>query len=42
MDAGTRLELDHIFPISRGGAAVDQDNLQALCAPCNRAKGARP
>lgn len=34
------LQMDHIFPWSRGGA-TSYDNLQTLCGPCNRAKGAR-
>lgn len=32
------LQVDHIVPIVRGGSC-ELDNLQALCAPCNRAKG---
>lgn len=34
------LELDHIQPISRGGTD-DRWNLQTLCRPCNRRKGAK-
>ena len=34
-------EIDHIVPLSRGGTEAD-DNLQLLCRPCNRSKGARP
>lgn len=34
------LQMDHIVPWSRGGETT-VDNLQPLCGPCNRAKGAR-
>lgn len=34
------LTIDHILPESRGGSD-DDDNLQALCRPCNLSKGAR-
>jgi len=34
------LHIDHITPIARGGSN-ELANLQVLCAPCNRAKGAR-
>ena len=34
---GTRLEVDHIIPISKGGMTV-LDNLQTLCKECNRGK----
>ncbi len=34
------LELDHIHPQSLGGAHT-VDNLQAMCGPCNAAKGGR-
>ena len=34
------LEIDHIFPISRGGLTTE-DNLQTLCWKCNRPKGAK-
>ncbi len=32
------LEIDHIFPICKGGTN-DMDNLQVLCMKCNRSKG---
>lgn len=31
-------QIDHIFPVSRGGCS-DHDNLCVACQPCNRAKG---
>jgi 5-methylcytosine-specific restriction endonuclease McrA len=34
-------EVDHIIPISRGGAAYDIDNLQLTHAKCNRQKSNR-
>lgn len=33
----TALTMDHIVPRSRGGLTTDE-NLQALCKPCNEAK----
>lgn len=33
------LQFDHIIPVALGGATT-VENLQILCAPCNRAKGA--
>lgn len=34
------LEIDHIIPLSKGGATV-RSNLQTLCWKCNRSKGAK-
>ena len=34
---GTRLECDHIIPVSRGGSH-DDDNLTTSCFTCNRSK----
>ncbi|MBN6210644.1 MULTISPECIES: HNH endonuclease [Ralstonia] len=36
--ATSNLVIDHVVPIVRGGSC-DESNLQALCDPCNRAKG---
>lgn len=33
------LQFDHVIPVALGGAS-GPENLQLLCAPCNRAKGA--
>ncbi|MST32702.1 hypothetical protein GHK86_08205 [Acidimicrobiaceae bacterium USS-CC1] len=35
----SELQLDHIIPWSRGGATT-AENLEVLCGPCNRQKGA--
>jgi hypothetical protein len=37
---GATLEIDHIFPVSRGGTN-EADNLQVLCRDCNAGKGAQ-
>jgi 5-methylcytosine-specific restriction endonuclease McrA len=34
------LEVDHIVPLAKRGTSEDE-NLQALCGPCNRQKGAK-
>lgn len=34
-------EVDHIIPVSRGGAPYDVDNLQLTHAKCNRQKSNR-
>lgn len=36
-DEGAQLEVDHIFPVSKGGETVPQ-NLRTLCKECNRGK----
>lgn len=36
-----RLEVDHIIPVAFGGGD-ENENLQTLCLPCNRAKGPKP
>jgi 5-methylcytosine-specific restriction endonuclease McrA len=33
-------EADHIVPLARGGSS-DKSNMQILCMPCNRSKGAK-
>ncbi len=33
------LQFDHVIPVALGGAS-SRENLQLLCAPCNREKGA--
>jgi hypothetical protein len=39
-DSGCVLQVDHIVPVSRGGATAP-DNLRALCAECNLGRGDR-
>ena len=34
------IEMDHIIPLARGGTNT-ADNIQPLCGPCNRSKGAK-
>ena len=36
-----RLEVDHITPMERGGAPLDENNLQTLCRSCHIAKSIR-
>lgn len=38
-EAQAELEYDHIIPIAMGGSS-NVENLQLLCGPCNRRKGA--
>lgn len=33
-----KVHIDHIMPVSRGGSAYEQNNLQVLCADCNLSK----
>jgi 5-methylcytosine-specific restriction endonuclease McrA len=37
-DGDFELQFDHVIPLVMGGA-TSAENLQLLCAPCNRAKG---
>jgi len=37
-DSRVQLEVDHIYPFSRGGTS-DLENLQTLCSKCNKGKG---
>lgn len=38
-DSDFELQFDHVIPVALGGANT-VENLQLLCAPCNKAKGA--
>lgn len=33
--------MDHIVPVSRGGARLSRANVRRLCGACNLSKGAR-
>ena len=33
--------VDHVVPIRQGGSALDENNLQALCASCHGSKSIR-
>ena len=37
--SGFEIQYDHVIPVALGGAGT-VENVQILCAPCNRAKGA--
>jgi 5-methylcytosine-specific restriction endonuclease McrA len=41
VECGSRFDIqyDHVIPVALGGAST-AENLQILCAPCNRTKGA--
>ena len=35
---GNATEVDHIVPLSEGGARLDHDNLRSSCTACNRGR----
>lgn len=37
----SRMTIDHLIPLSRGGHPTDRRNLVAACASCNQRKGNR-
>ena len=37
--SASELQFDHVIPVTMGGASTEE-NLQVLCGPCNRRKGA--
>ena len=37
IEAGQRIEFDHVLPYSKGGSSTD-GNIQVLCMDCNRRK----
>jgi 5-methylcytosine-specific restriction protein A len=37
----TATEVDHILPVSMGGAWYDEDNLRASCSRCNNARNVK-
>jgi 5-methylcytosine-specific restriction endonuclease McrA len=37
--SGFEIQYDHVIPLALGGAGT-VENVQILCAPCNRSKGA--
>ena len=37
--SNSELQFDHVIPVALGGA-TSEENVQVLCGPCNRKKGA--